>query len=236
MRKRLTKTVIDKLRHDPALPDPQVMYDELPNFGVRVYRSGTKSFVCYYRIPGERGKLATLGRYGILTLDEARKRAKQCFAEVARGNDPFAKKRQVRKAASFEQLAEAYIAWQSGVNPRTGRVRKKTWKKDKQHLDKHVLPKWRNRKIVTISRSDVEQLHNQMSIKRVYKHDSADKKEVTIGGPYVANRVLEVLRRMFNVAEQLGFSTEGNPAAKVEPNEERERHRILKPDEEERLI
>jgi hypothetical protein len=45
---------------------------ELPCFGVRVYPSGRRSFVCSYRAQG-RKRMATLGRGDVLRLDAARK-------------------------------------------------------------------------------------------------------------------------------------------------------------------
>ena len=52
-----------------------IYWDEaLASFGLRVYPSGRRAYVCAYRIQG-RKCLTVLGRAEVLTLEEARQRA-----------------------------------------------------------------------------------------------------------------------------------------------------------------
>jgi hypothetical protein len=65
---------------------------ELHGFGVRVMPSGAKTFVLEYRPSGGGRGVAKrrlkLGRYGPLTVDEAREKARRAHARVELGADP----------------------------------------------------------------------------------------------------------------------------------------------------
>ena len=67
-----------------AHPQHQCIYWDaaLPSFGVRVYSSGRRSFVCSYRLEG-RKHLLRLGRADLFTLDEARERARTLLKALA---------------------------------------------------------------------------------------------------------------------------------------------------------
>jgi hypothetical protein len=68
----------------------------LKGFSVRVGPTGDKRWQLDYRPqPGGRNipkKRLTLGAVGVLTLDEARARARATLAEIAKGNDRVADK------------------------------------------------------------------------------------------------------------------------------------------------
>jgi hypothetical protein len=68
----LTKRRIDELKFEPSGPAQQILFDEaLPGFGVRVYPSGRKSFVLWYRTSSGRKRLAVVGGYGEMTVQQA---------------------------------------------------------------------------------------------------------------------------------------------------------------------
>ena len=49
---RLTKKLIDALRYRPGKAKCVYWDDEIPAFGVRVYPTGKKAFVLFYRVNG----------------------------------------------------------------------------------------------------------------------------------------------------------------------------------------
>ncbi len=60
---------------------------ELQGFGVRVYPSGTRMYVVQTRARGKSTRV-TVGRHGVLTPEEARRRAALIVARVKAGEEP----------------------------------------------------------------------------------------------------------------------------------------------------
>ena len=87
---RLTKTVADAAKY-PHGPDSKRRFvihdDDIPGFGLRVYPSGRRAFVLRYSVAGHQ-RLLTIGDYGALTVQEARKRALRVRVQVSDGEDP----------------------------------------------------------------------------------------------------------------------------------------------------
>ncbi|MBV8106373.1 MAG: DUF4102 domain-containing protein, partial [Hyphomicrobiales bacterium] len=86
----LTKSVVSAA--EPRADRYHVWDSKLAGFGLRVEKSGSKTFVVRYRADGggrsAPRRFVTVGRYGPLTPDEARKRARVLLAAVTTGEDP----------------------------------------------------------------------------------------------------------------------------------------------------
>src|SRR5260370_14280254 len=104
---KLTKRLVDAVR--AAKDDVFLWDDELPGFGLRVKASGAKSFLVQYRNANGRSRRLTVGRYGVLTVEEGRKQAKLALAEVLKGADPAESKKLARGAMTIEELALEYM-------------------------------------------------------------------------------------------------------------------------------
>ncbi|MDH3611973.1 MAG: tyrosine-type recombinase/integrase [Gammaproteobacteria bacterium] len=209
-RMHITKRLIDRFVYEGKNGSRDVRWDDrLPGFGVRIYPSGFKSFVLSYRCQG-RKRLMVLGRYGVLTLDMARDNARQAMVDSVVGSDPLDQRAKRNQGETVADLAETYIE-------RHAKVHKRTWIADQRAINKYVLPAWATKKIRNLDRSDVARLHHDVG--RVY--------------PYTANRLLELISKMCELARVWGFVDEGatNPARGITRFKEHKRDRYVTPQE-----
>ena len=112
---RLTKTVVDKI--EPPIDRDQAFYrdDQLKGFAVRVMASGVKSFVVEKLVSGKVRRM-TLGRYGELTVEQARKEAQKLLGKIATGIDPLAEKRESKlRQITLAEVFEDYIKSAKGI-------------------------------------------------------------------------------------------------------------------------
>src|SRR5580704_14541822 len=79
------------LQPDPS-GDVYTWDDELPGFGLRIKPSGVRSFMVQYRNSSRISRRITIGRFGVVTTEEARTLAKHVLADVIKGGDPAAKR------------------------------------------------------------------------------------------------------------------------------------------------
>lgn len=204
----LTARTVDALKPPP--PKQQIDYwdDSLPGFGVRVSYKGTKSWIVLYRYNG-RVRRHTFAKVAELDLVDARKAARRKLNSVDDGCDPAAVKIAARTGRTFAELAEEYLE-------RHAVPFKKSWKQDKQVIDKDLLPRWKDSKPSDIKRADVRAL-----IERI----------VDRGAPIQANRTLALVRKMFNFAIGREW-VEQNPCYQVKRmGKEVARDRVLTHDE-----
>jgi len=84
-------------RNVESLAAPEAGYqlywdDSMPGLGVRVTSTGYKSFIFERRINGKKKRM-TLGRYGDITPELARRRATKLAGEIVEGIDPVEEKK-----------------------------------------------------------------------------------------------------------------------------------------------
>ncbi len=171
-----TKKEIDAI---PFSSDGQSFYrdEALPGFGLRVGQR-KKTFILEKRIGGKPKRL-TIGDYGPLSLEQGKKKALEFMGMIAQGKDVEDIYRP--KGPTFRDLVEAY---QTRHLPR-----KKSGFKDQQNIDRFLKP-WNDLRLTGIKRKDVALLHAKVGQK---------------SGPYSANRVLALVRTMFNLGTVWGF-------------------------------
>ena len=98
----LTQSLAEKTPHVPA-GQAFVRDSDLPGFALRVTKA-SKSFVFERRIHG-RMRRVTLGRFGMLTADQARAEARRMAADISQGTVP----ERLRKRRTFGELVDLYL-------------------------------------------------------------------------------------------------------------------------------
>lgn len=213
---RLTKTAADAAKHPEGKGSSLVHIlwcDKVPGFGLRVNPGGSKSFVLDYR-QGRRKRRLALGRYGALTVAQARKLAQERLAEIAKGADPVAERRHRAKAETVRELADLYIERHA-----LPKKKPKSIEEDRRMLRLHILPAMGSTPVESVKRADVERLHHKMK-----------------STPYAANRVLSLCSVMFRLAEKWELRPDGsNPCRHVDRYREKRRERFLSASEMESL-
>lgn len=208
---RLTNKAIKSFKYKGGW---DVRWDEtVPGLGLRIYPSGKKSFVLTYRASG-RKRLMVLGRFGAdLTIDQARDKARKLRVQVREGADPAEERLKAAGSKTFGELIDEYVKVHAS--------RKATGAADERRLRLHIPASWRSRRASAIRRQEIADLHHRFGQR----------------APYEANRLLEVLRKMFKLAAVWGFVDEAapNPAVGIEKFPEKKRQRWVTPEELRRL-
>ncbi len=121
---QITKSFVDQVALPAAKEDgktSQAFYRDsaTPGFGLRVTSGGAKSFIVEKRIQGK-VKRVTLGRYGNLSVEQARKEAMHFLGAVATGKKPIAAKqnRRIRNTTLLEAF-EDYLLTRKDLKPST---------------------------------------------------------------------------------------------------------------------
>ena len=217
MAKFATKTISRRTVEALKVESDTVFWDsELSGFGVRVYPSGSKYYVVQTRAGGRAAKRVTVGRHGVITAEEARRRAALIIARIKAGEEPVAEPIAARLAEgpTVAELARRYLEEHVEV-----RCKPRTADSYRQVVGKHIVPALGRMPALAVDHAQVTELHHRL-------RDT----------PVMANRVVEVLSRIYNAAEDKGQIPEAsNPCRLVVKNRERPRERFLTDEEVRRL-
>jgi integrase len=210
---KLTKTAADAANF--GTKEYELRDTLVPGFLLKVTPAGRKIFMVQYRTnSGERRKPA-IGRFGELTVEQARSIAQDWLADVRKGKDPSAEKAAARDAPSVKELCGKFIEDYSKPKNRA-----RTVESNQGYIDRHIIPRLGSLKVGAVTRANVSSLIVRM------------KKT-----PVTANRVLSCLRKMFNMAEVWGIRSDGtNPCRHIPKYPETGSTRLLTDNEMIRLF
>ena len=189
--------------------------DRIQGLGVAVYPSGVKSFFWYRRINGQL-TWKTLGSVEELSVEQARARAQELNVGAADwksrsydGPNPIGR---APREPTLNDIIEDYcdkrlLSHAKKPEKAAADVR---WMRDK------YMGGLKNQRLSNIARNDLRELHRVIGTKH---------------GHVTANRLVTLLKTLFNWAKKAWDWTGDNPAAFIEKYHETPRTRALQPEE-----
>lgn len=173
-----------------------------------VTSAGSKTFYIYRRVDGRPVRIR-LGAFPEMTVEQARRKAEEVNGQIATGENPNIGRRESRAEMTFAELFAYYLENHS-------KVHKKSWRKDESQYRLYLLG-LAKRKLSAIKHADIQELHAHVGQNN---------------GLYAANRVLALVKALFNFARgPHKFMKGDNPAEGVPMFKERSRERRLFADE-----
>jgi integrase len=213
MGERLTDKVVKGL---PAPPrGNRIAYDsEVKGFGIRITAAGSRSFIFNYRRRSDgRERRATIGQFPAWSVTAARQRAAELRRAVDNGGDPVGELAAERGAPTVAALCARFEA------EHLPKIRPSTRRMYHAMISNEILPAIGTMKVASVEYEHIDRLHSQISRR----------------APYMANRVLAALSKMFSLAI-LWKMRKDTPVRGVQRNQEDKRKRYLSADELIRLI
>lgn len=143
---------------------------------LRVTPAGSKSWSYLYYRPGD-GSRARLnfGTYPAISIDEARRKAREARSKLDRGDDPGAARNAREVVETFDRLADLYLERHAYRHKRTAAVNERI-------LNKDIRPVIGRLPIERVTRSDIHALLDRVSER---------------GAPVQTQRVFEIVRGVF---------------------------------------
>lgn len=206
------------------LPDskPVIYYDTATvGFGLKCLSNGKRRWVVEYR-PGDRGrgvytKRMVLGDARVVTIEEAREKARTILSTAQLGGDPAQDRLQERMSLNVGELLNKYQQQHLETKKKASTVGYF------QHVVRNYLaPAFGTKRASSVTRADVARWHREVG---------------ATGKTATANRAVQFLAAAYSFGLRYGYLTDksDNPAKSIEKFREVARERFLSVEELARL-
>jgi integrase len=192
---------------------------EVSGFGVKVTETGSRSYVLIKRFPGSNNPAPRqLGSCDMLTLEEAREKAREWLKLIARGIDPADHERELQLAAARRRENSFAAVFEDFAKEKLARERQ--GRDVQRDMRKEFVTVWAKRPVADITTEDV------LAIIRTIKQRA----------PSQARNLFGYVRRFLDWAiEQHAYGIKVNPCAGLKParliGAKKSRERVLTDEE-----
>jgi integrase len=217
----ITKRIVDSVQ--PSADRYHLWDRNLAGFGLRIEASGTKTFVVRYRADGggrsAPRRFVTIGRYGSLTVEEARTQAKVVLGGVAKGDDPADERNKKRRETTISALIDLYelegCFVQRGIR-QGAPMKERTKAYTLARLRHHVLPLLGRKRINEVDAGDIERFVQDVTLGKTIRDEKVGprKRIIVRGGEGAARKVVRDLSAVYSFAVRRGIA-EANPVQKA---------------------
>lgn len=189
---RLNKTNVERFPR-PETGAAMAWDDDLPGFGLRVTAKGVRAYIVQARVGGKTRRV-TIGRHGVITTEQARKKARTELGRMTDGADPVAeRKRDKALSITLRDVADDYL--------RDRRDLKESTRADiRKHLN-GAFKQWADLPASSITREKVTRRFRAMSDR----------------SPAQANQAFRVLRALLNYARAQYRTPDDEPVLSDNP-------------------
>jgi integrase len=194
----------------PGMRKIRITDTELTGFILEVWATGGMTFWLKYVDPNRRSREIKIGKAGDLTVEQARKKARELRAQVALTGDPAAERDKRRAVPTFGAfVAERYLPY--------AKARLRSYRDHESFCRLRLVPAWGNRRLDDFRPADIVDLQRRLG-------------EETLS-PSTINRYVVLAKRIFNLALRWEVYAGRNPCQHADLAQERHRERFLSPEE-----
>lgn len=182
---------------------------EVKGFGLRVQPSGRRSYIYKFRTPDGRRRNRKIGEPESLTAEAARRIVLGMVSDAALGKVVIDDKPK-QKSITMRKMCDLYLEDYARLHKKP-----KSVEDDTRYIEKDIKPRLGSKSLSEIRSKDIVKIHSSL----------ADT-------PIKANRLLALLSKMFNLAEEWEYrDANTNPTQHIRKYKETPRERFLTQEE-----
>ncbi|MEH6792316.1 tyrosine-type recombinase/integrase [Parasphingorhabdus sp.] len=190
---------------------------EIIGFTVEVRPSGNRTFYLRYTNQSGKQKQYRIGRYGDITFDQARKKARELKAAIVLGvGDPAEEKAEAKAVITYGELAIQHLAH--------AKTYQRAYDTTRIYVQRHLVPRWGKMRLSDIRQQDIGKWLSE--------------KDQDGLAPATVEKIKAIFSRSFELALQwqlAGITV--NPVRGINrPKFNNKRERFLSPEEVQRLL